>query len=361
MVSVAEPVVLAAPELPYLPPNPRRYSPPIGMIGCGNITERHLTAYQKAGYNIAAFCDINEAAAQKRRQQFYPDARVYTDYDDLLAQDDIEVVDVTTHPHIRPAIIEASLNAGKHVLSQKPFVLDLNEGKRLADLADSKGVLLAINQNGRWAPHFSYIRQAVERGLLGKVFAVHMNVHWDHSWIIHTAFNEVPHIILYDFAIHWFDIVTCFLPGEEPKRVFASLTRAPGQTAKPPLLGQAMIEFDNAQATMVFDGCVRLGARDRTFVGGTEGTILSYGPDFTKQTVTLFTPQGQLSPTLHGSWFPDGFRGTMGELLCAIEEKRQPTNNAHENLRGLALCFAAVQSAETGQPQVPGLVYRITT
>ena len=52
-------------------------------------------------------------------------------------------------------MIETALAAGKHVLSQKPFVLDLDDGTRLADLADESGVVLAVNQNGRWAPHLS--------------------------------------------------------------------------------------------------------------------------------------------------------------------------------------------------------------
>ena len=54
--------------------------------------------------------------------------------------------------------------------------------------------------------------------------------------------------------------------------------------------------------------------------------------------------------------FPDGFHGTMGELLCAIEEGREPSHSARNNLRSLALCYAAVASAETGQPVEPGRV-----
>jgi hypothetical protein len=51
----------------------------------------------------------------------------------------------------------------------------------------------------------------------------------------------------------------------------------------------------------------------------------------------------------------------MGELLCAIEEERQPENNGRDNLRSLALCFAAVASAETGQPQQPGQITTLET
>ena len=112
-------------------------------------------------------CDIAIDRARERRDEFYPDAVATDNIDDVLSRDDIEVVDITTHPPERPPIVEAALRARKHVLSQKPFVLDLDVGQRLVDLADEMGVKLAVNQNARWAPHFSYIREAVRAGLLG--------------------------------------------------------------------------------------------------------------------------------------------------------------------------------------------------
>ena len=64
--------------------------------------------------------------------------------------DEVEVVDVTPHPTDRLPILHDCLNAGKHVLSQKPFVLDLEDAKKLVDVANHKKVNLAVNQNGRW-------------------------------------------------------------------------------------------------------------------------------------------------------------------------------------------------------------------
>ena len=71
------------------------------------------------------------------------------------------------------------------------------------------------------------------------------------------------------------------------------------------------------------------------------------------------TAEGQAGPRLYGRWFPDGFPGTMGELLRAIEEVREPANGARENLESLALCFAAVAGAESHRPVVPGKVRRM--
>ena len=59
-------------------------------------------------------------------------------------------------------------------------------------------------------------------------------------------------------------------------------------------------------------------------------------------------------PRLEGHWFREGFRGAMGELLCAIAEKREPFNSARANLRSLELVFAAIESADCGRACVPG-------
>jgi predicted dehydrogenase len=345
-----------APELPYLPQDPPGYRPPIALVGCGAIAFEHLRIYQKAEYDVVALCDVQKEKAEQRRAEFYPDADVYDDIADVLARDDIEVVDITTHPQHRTPLVQAALLARKHVLSQKPFVENLDVGEQLCDLAEKQGVLLAVNQNGRWAPHFSYIRLAVEAGLIGEVSAAHLEVHWDHGWVKTTPFNNIRHLILYDFGIHWFDIVTCFMGERLAKRVYASFTRSKSQEAAPALLGQALIEFDQAQATLVFDGDTRFGAWDTTYVTGSHGTLISTGSVIKQQQVELYTEEGVARPILKGKWFPDGFHGAMSELLSAICERREPTHSCRNNLKSLALCFAAVASADANQPFVPGSV-----
>jgi predicted dehydrogenase len=348
-----------APELPYRPQDPRSYRPKIGLIGCGGISVQHLRAYQAAGYQVAALCSRTESKAREQAARFYPEAAVETDFRKILAREDIEVVDIATHPEVRAGMLAEAIDAGKHILSQKPFVTDLDFGERLADKAEKKGLRLAVNQNGRWAPHWSWIRRAIEAGLLGQVSSARLAVNWDLSWVAGSAFEQIRHLVLYDFAIHWFDISSCFLGGRRPLRVSASEARAPGQTMKPPLLAQALIEFADGQVSLAFDASTRFGGQDSTFVAGSLGTVFSSGPDLNEQELTLATSAGLASPALSGTWFPDGFHGTMGELLRAIEEKREPDNGARNNLKSLELCFAAIASAERQAPVVPGTVRRL--
>jgi predicted dehydrogenase len=344
-----------APSLHYRPPVPRQ-ARPIGLIGCGAIARQHLAAYRASGFPVVALCDISFERAEAMRKEFFPEAEIFVDPEKMLEWHHFEVLDLAVHPHQRVPLIERGLAAGYHVLSQKPFVLDLDVGERLAALADGQGLKLAVNQNGRWAPHLSYARAAVTAGLLGEVSAVHFALNWDHSWIAGTEFERDPHILLYDFAIHWFDMALQLVSPRRPTMVFAREAMVPGQTLSPPMMASAMLDFEGAMATFSFDALSRFGPSDRTLVVGTAGTLECRGPDLCRQEVRLWTDAGMARAGLEGAWFPDGFRGTMGELLCAIEEDRQPSHSARNNLDSLAVAFAAMESAQKGLPVRPGSV-----
>jgi predicted dehydrogenase len=284
---------------------------------------------------------------------------VTDDVEEIFARSEIEVVDLVLHPEPRLAMIRRALESDKHVLSQKPFVTDIREGRKLVELAEESGRKLAVNQNGRWAPYFSYLRQVLKQGLLGEIVSCDIHIAWDHTWIKGTRFEQMHHIVLYDFAIHWFDIVTCVFGERRPRQVFARTERALGQELDPPLSAGALVGFDGGQASLVFHAGTRFDPSESTVVTGTKGTFRSSGPVCANNRVLLTTAEGQAQMPLQGAWFNDGFAGAMGELLCAIEENREPENSARNNLRSLELCFAAVASADSGQPVNPGDVLEI--
>ncbi|MEO7598404.1 MAG: Gfo/Idh/MocA family oxidoreductase, partial [Opitutus sp.] len=174
-----------------------------------------------------------------------------------------------------------------------------------------------------------------------------------------TVFDQVHHLVLFDFGIHWFDMAAQFMPGRTADRVWASAVRSPFQKMTPPILAHAMIDYPGAQIRISFNGHVQHGQEDRTVICGSLGTLRSAGPSLSDQKLVLHSSAGQASVPLAGSWFTSGFQGAMTELLCAIEGQREPTHGARRNLDSLALCFAAVASAETGQPVRPGTVRSI--
>jgi predicted dehydrogenase len=205
----------------------------------------------------------------------------------------------------------------------------------------------------------SWMRQAIAANLIGKVSSVDSLIAWDHTWVKDKPFEQIPHLILYDFAIHWFDMLHSFMPNQQPIEVMAHVTAQENQSIRPPLLAQVCVRYEHAQATLIFRAATQAGMTARTLVIGDQGTLCSEGDDVNDQRVQLTTPQGICKPKLEGSWFPDGMDGTMSELLCAIEQNRQPSNSGRDNLQSLAICFAAIQSAETGLPQPVGSVRKI--
>jgi len=340
------------PKIDYLPPKPKNYNPAIALIGTGGISEYHLKNYQHCGYNVVALANRTLEKAEALRGKFFPQASIHQDYRNILKMDEVELVDVTSHPADRLPILHDCLNAGKHVLSQKPFALNLEDAKKLVDVANHKKVNLAVNQNGRWAPHFSYIRNAVRQGLIGEVTSIDFSLQWDQTWIKGIpSFEEMEHLILFDFAIHWFDITACIMEDQKAKSIFATTLHHAGQVYNPPALASVIIEYPQTQVRMSFNAHCTRGEEDVTTVVGTKGTLRSRGSGLNEQPeMEVHLQKGSITVPLIGCWFESGFQGAMGELLSAIEEDRTPYHSACNNLKTLDLCFAAQRSADQGSP-----------
>ena len=349
---------IEAPELPYAPPAIER-DIKIALIGCGGIASTHLAAYQSRGWKVVAFCDIDKNRAQSRADQFFPDALVTDNPEEIFALEGLDAIDIATHTRHRPPLLRRAIECGHHVLSQKPFVTDITVGEELIALAKDKGVMLCVNQNGRFAPHFSYIRELVTSGTLGSITGIHTQLHWNHTWIAGTPFAQMRDIVLYDFAIHWFDFVASLLPANVDATVTAFRGAPRVDLGLPALEATAVVEWSGGRATLSFDAGCLYGSGDSTTVIGSEGTVSSTGPDGGTQEVTLNLEAGKAKPELVGKWFNDGFAGTMAELLDSATTGRKARNDAEGNLRSLKLCFAAIESADTGKPVKVGTVLRL--
>lgn len=344
--------VISPDAIPYRPLRPAAFVPKVMLVGCGAVAPRHLAACRALGFPVVALCDTDETRARRMKEAFFPDAAVYTDYRRMLRECEADILDIATPPEGRALIIEDALCSGQHVLSQKPFVTDLDRGLQLVELAESQGLKIAVNQNARWAPHFSWARHAVERGVIGDVFSARFVVHWDYR-STPSSFRGNRDWILFEYGIHWFDLVQVFMGGIRAEQVFASTARGNAPAGLPDMLAQAVITYPAGQAAIGLNGAARVGADDYTVITGDLGMIVSRGPDKNHQQVTVYLEDCTLTPELEGDWNTLGFQGTLGELAVAIEENRQHYGGARQNLESLALCFAAVQSSLTGRPCAP--------
>lgn len=354
---------MTAPELDLRPPRPVRRDRGIGVVGCGWVAGMALAAYKSAGYRVAALTDHSPAKAHALRDTWFPDARVHSDLAAMLADDAVEVLDVATHPGGRAAVVEEALRRGRHVLAQKPFTEDLDEGERLARLADDLGRVLAVNHNGRWAPHFAALLAADRAGALGAVTSADFAVHWPHDAVVQDkpGFAAMADLVLYDFGIHWFDLVSALLP-DRPATVYAQVGHRPDQRIPAPTQAQVLIGYPQAQVSMLFRAAEPRHERGGYRVDGTVATVTHEGGSLGGHGVCMITGRGPDETVTHipieADWFAPGMAGTMGELLSAVDDDRVPLHCAASSLRGLALCFAALESARTGLPVLSGTVRR---
>ena len=339
-------------SLDYRPTFPTGYRPGLGLVGCGDIARSwHLPAYAQYGVDVVGVYDPAPEATQGIRERFPFVRRVFSSLDELLADDEIEIVDVATRPDVRPELIRRAIDSGKHVLAQKPLAFDLEAARRLVDEAEERRVTVAVNQNGRWSPPWRIATLLIEQGAIGDVVAV-THIH-DRPLppLVGTHFDELEHFVIYDYFVHWIDICRCWFAGNTVETVRALDHRTPDQpeeTNSPWAAWVAIQYADGASALIRNVGEARTKRPSCPFwVHGTEGTIrgsVLLGSDF----VELERNGVTFGYTLEGAWYPDGFAGALGELVTAIAEDREPFNSARDNLLTLAMTLAACRSAEQG-------------
>ena len=346
-------------DLQYKPSFPESYCPGIGIVGCGGIVRSaHLPSYARYGQRVVGVYDVRPEATVGVREEYGVET-IFDELGELLAHPDVEIVDIATHPGVRPALVREALAAGKHVLAQKPLAEDLDTARELVREAEQAGLALAVNQNGRWAPAWRAATLLIEQGAIGDVVAVsHL---YDHSFAftLGTVFDGIEHLVLYDYSVHWFDITRCWLGGKTATTVRAREYRTPNQPRESiaPWGAWATIEYEDGSSGFIrgIGGATTARPSKPFWIHGTEGTIrghvLGSGPTPGSELVELERDGARTRFDLDGTWHSHGFAGTLGELVSAIAEGREPYHSARHNLLSLELTLAACRSAEeNGRP-----------
>ncbi|MBL0385055.1 Gfo/Idh/MocA family oxidoreductase [Tumebacillus sp. ITR2] len=145
----------------------------VGMIGCNGIARgKHLPSLQKLPeVELVAFCDVVESAAVAAREQFgAADAKVYVDYRELLLDASIDVVHICTPNDTHAEITVAALEAGKHVMCEKPMDKTVQGAKAMVEAARRTGKKLSIGYQNRFRSDSRYLHEICERGDLGHIY-----------------------------------------------------------------------------------------------------------------------------------------------------------------------------------------------
>ncbi len=198
------------------------------VIGTGFIGPAHLEALQRiGGVEVIALASIETDKARALAERFSI-PKVYETWEDAVADRNVEVIHNCTPNNLHFAINKAALNAGKHVISEKPLTMTSKESAELVNLAAKKGVVNAINFNYRFYPLIQHARAMMTKGELGKVYLVHGHYlqDWlyydtDYNWRLETKLSGASRAIA-DIGSHWCDLAQ-FVTGLKITSVFADL------------------------------------------------------------------------------------------------------------------------------------------
>jgi len=145
----------------------------VGIIGCGGIANgKHMPSLKKTGMcEMVAFCDLIEERAKKAAAEYGAEgAKIYTDYKKLLKDPAIEVVHVCTPNRSHSKIAVDALNAGKHVMCEKPMAINYKEAMKMVEAAKANDKLLTIGYQQRNRPDSIYLKAECEKGTLGDIY-----------------------------------------------------------------------------------------------------------------------------------------------------------------------------------------------
>ena len=144
----------------------------VGLIGIGGICKgAHLEEYLKDDrVEVVALCDIIEERAQYLKDNYFPDADVYTDYNELLKDETIDSVDICTPNYLHSIIAIAAFEAGKHVFCEKPDAVNVEEVLKMNAAAEKAGKTLMIMRNNRFVDASKYAKKYIEKGEMGEIY-----------------------------------------------------------------------------------------------------------------------------------------------------------------------------------------------
>ncbi len=195
----------------------------VGIIGCGGIANgKHMPALKKVkNCEMVAFCDIVPERAEKAAADYgVQNAKVYTDYKELLLDKSIDVVHVCTPNRSHSFITVDALEAGKHVMCEKPMAINSAEAKKMLDAAERTGKLLSIGYQNRFRDDSVYLKQEVEDGTFGDIYyakATALRRRAVPTWGVFLNEYEQGGGPLIDIGTHALDLTLWMMNNYKPK------------------------------------------------------------------------------------------------------------------------------------------------
>ncbi|MBX9471684.1 Gfo/Idh/MocA family protein [Microcella sp.] len=279
----------------------------IAMVGCGGIARSHAFALTKVpDAKLIASVDLDEAAALRFKERFGFETHS-TDLAAVLARTDVDAVVISTSSKSHGPLIIQALEAGKHVLVQKPMTATVDEARAALALADERGLKLMVSFFELFLPPVERAREIIEAGLIGEPFLFKAIMAW-HTPDVTTSWRFDPALagggIMLDGNVHHVSNALYLLGNPEVQSVYAEYGAL---TADIDVEDTAVIVIRTDKAILEISGSNRLqepgGAtmafKDQWAVYGTKGTV--QWDAAARPTFRVFTSEPSATNTLLGN------------------------------------------------------------
>ena len=337
----------------------------IGVLGCGKIAQvRHIPEYAaNQGAKLTGFFDMDAQRTGEIAAKY--NGKAYSSAQELLADPDIEGVSVCVANHAHAELAIAALQAGKHVLCEKPMAVTLAECEAMLAEADKAGKRLLIGQNQRLAKAHVKAKELLEAGEIGKVvtFRTTFGHGGPETWSITPGTNtwffdkkRAAMGAMADLGIHKTDMLRYIL-GQDIVRTTARLLTLDKRGAD----GQFIGVDDNAICIYETSGgafgtmtasWTHYGMEDNsTILYGTQGIMRIY--DDPVHTITVISQKGEVTHyDLEKIQTNDDqtASGVIDEFVEAVSQNRPSVLDAGDVIRSMKAVFASIRSSEEGRP-----------
>jgi len=330
----------------------------IGVISCSGMARNHMYAVKDyAGASIGAVCDIDKAKADEAAKM-YSVENVYTDYRELLKQDDLDAVIICTPDQLHREMAIDALNAGKHVLCEKPLALtreDLGAIKEAADKSDKK---FMVGQICRFTPGFVKAKELIDQGEIGELFFVESEYAHDYSHILSPGnwrTDPLRHGVV-GGGCHAVDLLRWIAGDPYEVTAYSNCKMLPQYSTDDCTIAILRFPKDVIGKVFVSIGCKRDYTMRSVFYGS-KGTIIA---DNTTPHLTVFkddVAQGDAffdklerhsTPILYPVTLSDhNTIGEFKEFADIILQDKPVTMTAAEGAATISVCLSIVESADS--------------
>ena len=324
------------------------------LVGCGGMgTNWSRILSRRDDIEIFGLVDINTDAARRLSQQVSLDVEIFEDLEVAISSISPDVVLDTSIPETRRRLAGLALEAGCHVLCEKPLAASMQEAEDLVQLAGSNERTLAVMQNRRYLPGSAQVRDLINSGAIGEIGLVCAD------FFIGAHFggfrDSMENILLLDMAIHTFDQAR-YMTGLDCEAAYCHEFNTPGSWYQGNASAFCIFEM-NGNVPFCYRGSWSAEGASTTWesswrIVGSKGTLLWDGaaPPVVEQVAqtTGFTRATErvVSQLVWGDRL-SAHAGCLDEMVRALNAGTQPMTSAADNIKSLGMVFAAIDSAST--------------